>query len=72
MMQKVLKEQKKEHPDTLCISTDPVHHEKGPDEQSRAAPEETVPDEVEREFVGSTRHEDRSINAHMSESSSAR
>ena len=38
---------KKEHPDTLCISTDPVHKEKTHDEQSRAAPEETVPEEIE-------------------------
>ena len=36
---------KKEHPDTLCISTDPVHIEKTHDEQSRPAPEETVPEE---------------------------
>ena len=45
--QKMLKEQK-EHPDTLCISTDPVHTEKRHDEQPGAAPEETVPREVER------------------------
>ena len=49
---------KKEHPDTLCISTDPVLNEKIHDEQSRAAPEGTVPDEVER-------HEDQSTNLHV-------
>ena len=62
MMQKMLKEQK-EHPETLCISIDPVDKrvpvqseapreeksadkEKAHGEQSRAAPEETVPEEI--------------------------
>ena len=47
LMQKMLKEQE-ENQDTLCVSTDPVHNEKIHDEQSRAAPEDTVPGEVER------------------------
>ena len=56
-VQKMLTEQKKRPPDTLC-------------EQSRAAPKKRCQTRL-REFEGSTRHENRSINAYMSVSSSA-
>ena len=60
------------------VKTSQVHYKRVPvqseekthDEESRAAPEESVPEERERE--GSTRHEDRSILAHMSEARRAR
>ena len=42
------------------------------DVQNMLTTDELEMRERERELEGSTRHEDRSINAHMSESSSAR
>ena len=45
-MQKVLKEQQ-DHPDTLCIATDPVHNEKTREKESGSAAVETVPDVCE-------------------------
>ena len=43
-VQKLMVKEQKEHLDTLCIATDPVHNEKIREKESGSAAEETVPD----------------------------